>query len=71
METFAEYILKEEDLASKIEIAYYLSKKKKIFFDKSIVFRVEIARLFINSMKIDVDKNEVLTACLLCNCNMI
>ena len=71
METFAEYILNEQDLASKIEIAYDLSKKRKIFFDKSIVFRVEIARLFINSMKIDVDKNEVLTACLLCNCKKI
>lgn len=71
METFAEYILNEEDLASKIEITYYLSKKRKIFFDKSIVFKVEIARLFINTMKIEVDKNEVLTACLLCNCKKI
>ena len=71
METFAEYILNEEDLASKIEIAYYLSKKRKIFFDKSIVFRVEIARTFINTMKIEIDKNELLTACLLCNCKKI
>ena len=31
METFAEYILNEQDLASKIEIAYYLSKKRKIY----------------------------------------
>ena len=29
MENFAEYILNEEDLAAKMEIAYYLSKKKK------------------------------------------
>ena len=35
METFADYILDEEDLASKMEIVYYLSKNRKIFFDKS------------------------------------
>ena len=29
MENFAEYILNEEDLVAKFEIAYYLSKKKK------------------------------------------
>lgn len=68
MENFAEYILNEEDLASKIEIAYYLSKKTKIFFDKSVIFKLEIARLFLNYAKINVDKNLVLTACLLCNC---
>ena len=36
METFAEYILSEENLVSKIEIVYYLSKKTGIFFDKSV-----------------------------------
>ena len=44
METFADYILSEEDMASKMEIIYYLSKKQNIFFDKSIVLRVEILR---------------------------
>ena len=39
MDTFADYILNEEDLASKMEIMYYLSKKQKVFFDKSIVFK--------------------------------
>ena len=71
MDTFAEYILNEEDLASKMEIVYYLSKKTKIFFDKSVVFKLEIARLFLNYSKIDVDKNLLLTACLLCNCKKI
>lgn len=71
METFAEYILNEEDLASKMEIAYYLSKKTKIFFDKSVVFKTEIVRLFLNYSKIEVDKNELLTAALLCNCKKI
>ena len=27
MDTFADYVLEEEDLASKMEIVYYLSKK--------------------------------------------
>jgi hypothetical protein len=71
METFADYILDEEELASKMEISYYLSKKAKVFFDKSVVFKTEIARLFLNYSKIEVDKNFVLTACLLCNCKKI
>ena len=71
MDTFAEYILNEEDIASKMEIMYYLSKKQKVFFDKSIVFKAEIARLFLDYSKIDVDRNFVLTACLLCNCKKI
>ena len=71
METFADYILDEKDLASKMEITYYLAKKTKIFFDKSVIFKTEIARMFVDYMKIDVDKNIVLTACLLCNCKKI
>lgn len=72
-ESFADYILNEEDLASKMEIAYYLSRKQreKVFFDNSIILKTEIARLFLNYSKIDVDKNLVLTACLLCNCKRI
>ena len=71
METFADYILNEEDIATKMDITYYLAKKTKIFFDKSVVFKTEIARLFLDYMKIDIDKNKVLTACLLCNCKKI
>ena len=71
METFADYILNEEDIATKMDITYYLAKKTRIFFDKSVVFKTEIARLFVDYMKIDIDKNKVLTACLLCNCKKI
>ena len=67
MDNFAEYILRENELASKMELVYYLSKKNKIFFDKSVIFKTEIARMFLNYSKIEVDKNLVLTACLLCN----
>ena len=56
MNTFAEYILEEQDLAAKMEIVYYLSKKSKIFFDKSVVFKTEIARMFLNYAKLDIDK---------------
>jgi hypothetical protein len=71
MENFAEYILNEKDLASKMEILYYLAKKQKIFFDKSVIFKTEITRLFLNYSKIEVDKNLVLTASLLCNCKKV
>ncbi len=71
MDTFASYILNEEELESKMEITYYLSKKAKVFFDKSVVFKLEIARLFLDYSKIEVDRNFVLTACLLCNCKKV
>lgn len=68
METFAEYILEERDYIKKMEIVYYLKKKTDIFYDKSVILKTELARLFIDTMKINVDKNVVLTACLLCAC---
>ena len=68
MEDFATYILEEKNLSQKMLITYYLSKKIRIFFDKSIILKAEIAKLFIEYMKIDVDENLVLTAMLLCNC---
>lgn len=54
-----------------MEIVYYLSKKEKIFFDKSVIFKTELARLFIKYNKLEVDENLVLTACLLCNCKKV
>ena len=42
--------------------------KTGIFFDKSIVLKAELTRLFIEYMGINVDENLVLTAMLLCNC---
>lgn len=71
MEDFATYILEEENLAEKMIIAYYLSRKNGIYFDKSIVLKAEITKLFIEFMKLDVDENELLTAMLLCNCKKV
>lgn len=68
-ETFASYILNEEDWIRKMEIMYYLEKKGNVFFDKSVILKTEIAKLFVDIMDIKgVDKNIVITACLLCNC---
>lgn len=68
METFADYILSENDFVKKMEIIYYMQKREKIFFDNSVILKAEIARLFIDTMKLDVDRNLVLTACLLYAC---
>lgn len=71
MEDFATYILNEKDYIQKMVITYYLSEKTGIFFDKSIVLRTQIAKMFMNYAKIDLDQNLVLTAVLLCNCKKI
>ena len=71
MEDFATYILNEKDHIQKMIIAYYMSQKTGTFFDKSIVLRAEIARMFLNYTGLDVDKNKVLTAVLLCNCKKV
>ena len=71
MEEFAKYILNEDDLISKIEIIYFLAPKLGINFDKSIVFKTEIARMFLKYTKVKVDNNLVLTAALLCNCKKV
>ena len=68
MDNFADYILSETNYAKKIEIAYYLHKREKIFFDNSVLFKTEIARMFMDTMDLNVDRNLVITACLLYAC---
>ena len=68
METFAGYILGEKELIRKMEIVYYLKKRTGIFYDNSVILKAEIAKLFIETMKLPVDENLVLTACLLYGC---
>lgn len=68
METFAQYILNETDYSKKMEIVYYMQKRENIFFDNSVILKAELARLFIETMKLDVDENLVVTACLLYAC---
>ena len=71
MDTFADYILGEKEISAKLEITYYLAKKRDIFFDKSTIFKTEIARIFLNYVPLGLDKNLILTACLLCNCKKV
>ena len=71
MGDFATYILNEENYIQKMIIAYYMSQKTGIFFNKSIVLRTEILRMFLNYASLDVNENEVLTAMLLCNCKKV
>lgn len=68
MEDFANYILNEKNYIKKMEIVYYMQKNTGIFFDNSVIFKTQIAKMFLDSMKLDVDENIVITACLLCNC---
>ncbi len=68
METFADYILSETDWIRKMEIMHYLKKKTGVFFDKSVIFKTFLAKLFLDNTDLNLDENIVLTACLLCNC---
>ena len=56
METFADFILGETDYFKKLQIAYYLQKRAGIFFDNSVIFKTELARMFIEKMNLGVDK---------------
>lgn len=69
METFADYILSEKDWIKKMEIIHYLQKKTGIFFEKSVIFKTFLAKLFLDvKPELNLDQNIILTACLLCNC---
>lgn len=68
METFADYILGEKDYSKKLGIMYFLERKADIFFDNSVIFKTQLAKMFIEQKNLDVDENLVLTACLLCAC---
>lgn len=68
VETFADYILSEKDWIKKMEIVYYLQKRTGIFYDNSVVFKTLLTKLFIDSVDLQIDKNEVVTASLLWSC---
>ena len=70
-ESVADYILSEQDFGKKLEIMEYLKKKIDIFYDNSVVFKALIAKLFIETMNLDVDENIVVTAMLFCECKKV
>ena len=79
METFADYLLGEQDLINKMDILNKLQRMLRekrgisIFFNNTVIFKAEIARMFLEYTDVgkEVDSNLVLTACLLCNCKKI
>ena len=65
METFSDYILGETDYNKKVQIMFMLDKREEVGFDTSVIFKTDLAKQFIEFYDIEVDKNLVLTACLL------
>ena len=59
MATFAQSILGETDFIKKIDIMNFLRKKQNIYFNTSVILKAEIAREFMDVMKLDVDRNLV------------
>lgn len=73
--TFANYILDEnKNMGEKMSIMCYLEKKlrdnpeKHIYFDKGVILKTAITKMFIETMDLNVDENLVITTSLLCNC---
>jgi len=65
MATFSEYVLGEPNFIRKVEIVHFMQKKQPtIFFNNSVILKAEIAREFVDIMRLDVDKNSLVTACL-------
>lgn len=72
-ETFAEYILSEEDWGTKMEIMYYLKRKTGIHYNNTVIFKTLLAKMFldylkVNTPEIELDENIIITARLLCDC---
>ena len=67
METFADYILNEKSRFKNGNNILF-SQKENIFFEKSVIFKTEIMRLFLNTVNLEVDNNLLITASLLASC---
>lgn len=67
--SFANYILSEKSLRQKMEILLYFKRKHEFFFDNTVIFKAEIARMFLEHSKLpEIDVNRVLTECLVYGC---
>ena len=64
MNKVARYIYTQKNFVRKIEMVYYIKKINDLFFDTSVIFKTELARMFMDSMCLDVDENLVITASL-------
>lgn len=69
---FAKMILEEKNFLKKIDLVAYLAQKDKNYFDTSVIYKGEIAKLFVNKMKLEgINENEVITAALMYSCKKI
>lgn len=69
---FAKMILNEKNFLKKIDLVAYLASRDRNFFDTSVIYKAEIAKLFVNKMKLEgIDENEVITAALMYTCKKI
>lgn len=65
MATFSEYVLGEPNFIRKVEIVHFMQKKQdNLFFNNTVILKAELAREFVDIMRLDVDKNSIITACL-------
>lgn len=64
MQKIARFIYGQKGFMRKVELVYYLKKINNLFFDNSVIFKAELARMFMDSMCLDVNKNAVVTAIL-------
>lgn len=67
-DSFVDMILNERRLSEKMKILMYLKKKRKCFFDNTVIFKTVICQMYLEHSKPDVDNNFVLTACLMYAC---
>lgn len=69
---FAKMILNEKNFLKKIDLVAYLANRERNFFDTSVIYKGEIAKLFVNKMNLEgIDENEVITAALMYSCKKI
>lgn len=66
--SFASYILNEKSVTEKMKIILYFKRKHECFFDNTVIFKTGILDLFLEHSKPDIDRNLVITACLLYAC---
>lgn len=68
---FAKYFLSEKDFSKKIDILLKYREELGIFFDNTVIFKSFLCKIFIETMELEVNKNTVTTAMMLCGCKKI
>ena len=68
---FVRNILKEKKFDKKVTIISDNKEKLDIFFDNTIIYKAFVAKIFMDTMEIDVDRDLVVTGMMLCGCKKI